>query len=153
VAYLLRGVYIHNQIPTSYLNMALNYAHMLLGVGNDADNGGICGDEPRQQADTLGFSQFAPVNSGLVFFCLFCVNKNAEFAPFFVSFESDMEGKTGSTIHSCTISDQGTALNPYLWRGLSVSSQAICRRSQYCTFISIRATPNLPAQDWTSAGR
>ena len=73
--------------------MALNYAYMLIGVGNDADNGGICGDEPRQQADTLGFSQFAPVNSGLVFFCLFCVNKNAEFAPFFVSFESDMEGK------------------------------------------------------------
>ena len=60
---------------------------------NDADNGGICDDEARQQADTLGFSQFAPVNSG--------------------------------TIHSCTVNDEGTALNPYLWRGVSMTGGGI----------------------------
>ena len=37
---------------------------------NDADNGGLCGDEAaRQQADTLGFSQFAPINSGTIHAC------------------------------------------------------------------------------------
>ena len=32
--YLLRGVYMHNQIPIFHLNMALNYAYILHGVGS-----------------------------------------------------------------------------------------------------------------------
>ena len=32
--YLLRGVYIQNQIPIFHLNMALNYAYILHGVGS-----------------------------------------------------------------------------------------------------------------------
>ena len=34
--YLLRGVYIHNQIPIFHLNMALNYAYILHGVGTSS---------------------------------------------------------------------------------------------------------------------
>ena len=79
---------------------------------NDADNGGICDDEARQQADTLGFSQFAPVNSG--------------------------------TIHSCTVNDEGTALNPYLWRGLSMTGGGI-GSTTWTTYGAAGVTPMAPS--------
>lgn len=64
---------------------------------NDADNSGPVGDEAfRQQADTLGFSQFAPINSGNI-------------KPFLLPGDGF----------------NGSPLDPYLWRGISMTGGGI----------------------------